>query len=296
MKIIVTGSNGFIGRKIGEYLVNLQHEVYGVDINYSKCKFETFGFSLLSDEVSEFFEKIKPDLFIHCAGSANVGLSVENPLLDFERNVVLLYKTLLNLDKLEKKPRFLFLSSAAVYGNPKTLPIKEDDELNPISPYGLHKKLCEEICLYFRNIKKFDIKIARIFSAYGEGLKKQLLWDLVNKSKASDSIELFGTGEESRDFIHIDDLVKALCMISLEDSSECIFNVANGKEICIKEIASLFNEAFKNKTFSFNNVTKTGDPLNWVADISKLKVLGYEENVSIDNGVNRYIKWVNNGE
>jgi UDP-glucose 4-epimerase len=293
MKIIVTGSNGFIGNKIGEYFKNLGHEVYGVDRSESQSSFKTFNVSLLSDESLTIFRDIKPDLFIHCAGSANVGLSVQKPLLDFESNVQLLYNTLLNISILDKIPRFLFLSSAAVYGNPEKLPIRENDNLNPISPYGLHKKICEEICTYFKKVKNVDVRIARIFSAYGDGAKKQLLWDLANKAKLTDEVKLFGTGNESRDFIHIDDLISALATILLSDSEEYIFNVANGEEITIKYIAELFKRAYKDKDFEFTNDIKEGDPINWVADISRLRSIGYSKKIDISEGVNRYIKWVN---
>jgi dTDP-glucose 4,6-dehydratase/UDP-glucose 4-epimerase len=135
----------------------------------------------------------------------------------------------------------------------------------------------------------------RIFSAYGNGLKKQLFWDLYQKILNSDSIELYGTGKESRDFIHVDDIVKAIHLV-LEKatfSGEAI-NIANGEEFTIEYVSELFRRNFKaQKSIRFNNHVKQGDPLNWRADISKLQSIGYQQTVSLEEGIQRYIHWIN---
>ena len=135
----------------------------------------------------------------------------------------------------------------------------------------------------------------RIFSAYGEGLKKQLFWDLHQKFLNNNQIELFGTGNESRDFIHVDDIVQAIhLVIEHAKFTGSAINIANGEEFTIQYVAELFHKNFHNsKTIGFNNQIKQGDPLNWKADISVLKSLGYKQNVSIEKGIQRYIDWIN---
>lgn len=298
-KILITGCNGFIGNHLVEFYKAKNYDVYGIDISvmYENSENVTYyGYDLGSDEIYKLYETIKPDYFIHCAGNANVGISVEHPELDFERNVGVLYKTLSSLKRSETNPKFIFLSSAAVYGNPAKLPIDEDSPIVPVSPYGLHKKICEDICRYYRDIYKMNLIVVRIFSAYGEGLRKQLLWDMYRKYKQFGYIELFGTGNETRDFIHIIDLVNAIDLILKHSNNDYVYNIANGEEISVKEISRIYAENLlipQNK-ISFNGKIKVGDPINWKADICKIKSLGYKKQVKINDGVKRYVEWVGN--
>ena len=105
---------------------------------------------------------------------------------------------------------------------------------------------------------------------------------------------MFGTGKESRDFIHIDDIVHAIHLVIQNakfDGEE--INIANGEEFTIHDVAALFHKNFHNsKTIRFNNQVKPGDPLNWRADISVLKALGYQQKISIEKGIQRYIDWI----
>ena len=187
----------------------------------------------------------------------------------------------------------VYLSSAAVYGNPKVLPIKEEHDVSPISPYGYHKLHAEAICREFADLYQLPIVVARIFSAYGNGLKKQLLWDISSKVKQGKEVELFGTGEETRDFIHIYDLAKAIKIIVKNPISGFqIFNIANGKQIKVKELASLLVSQYSpNLKIKFNGQSRPGDPKFWEADISEIKTLGYQQQVNIFEGVNAYAKW-----
>ena len=296
-KVLITGCNGFIGSHLVDFYSSNGYEVYGLDIkinrqNISNCKF--IECNLQDDNISEIYKEISPAIFIHCAGNASVGMSVEYPEMDFDSNVGVLYKTLSSIVRANINPKFIFLSTAAVYGNPKKLPISEETATAPISPYGLHKKMCEDLCEYYREIKGQNISVARIFSAYGEGLKKQILWDMYNKYKANGYIELFGTGSETRDFINIKDLVRALDLIIKDDKANFVYNVANGEEVSIKtlavEYANILNiDADK---IIFNGEVKKGDPLNWRADITKLQELGYKQFTGLGEGLKSYIDWV----
>ena len=181
MNIIVTGANGFIGKKIIKRFNNKKNTVWGWDLISNvvdNVKIDYVDINNI-ESTSAILESFEPDLIIHCAGSADVGKSVENPNLDFDSNVKLTHSLLFCMKKANlNKTRFVFLSSAGVYGNPFELPIKEESLLCPLSPYALHKVMCEDICKYFIKEHGFNIKIARIFSAYGDGLRKQIFWDM----------------------------------------------------------------------------------------------------------------------
>lgn len=298
MKVLITGANGFIGRKTGEYFLQKGYEVYGWDRGNAEDSFLVESVDMLDRQlVEKKLEKEKPDIIIHCAGSADVGKSVQDPWSDYEGNVSITHHLLFAMHKTGlEKARFVFLSSASVYGNPKKLPISENEPLNPLSPYALHKQMCEQICYYFADNYSMNIKVARIFSAYGAGLKKQIFWDMYQKQKTTGRLDMFGTGDESRDYIHVMDVIQALYLLAVTDHNEIVFNVANGEEITIRKATEEFAEAagVSSGNIFFNGIVREGDPLNWRADISRIRQLGYKKTVDLKEGLEDYIQWVLN--
>lgn len=236
------------------------------------------------------------DLVINAAGSMSVQFSIENLKEDFHYNVVNTFHILDCIRKYSPDSKFINLSSAAVYGNPQVIPIQEVTSQNPISPYGFHKEFAEKICSEFSQLFHIKCLSLRIFSVYGPGLKKQILWDINKKIQESkdSSIELFGSGNESRDFIYIDDLVNAIQLVALKgDFHGDVYNVGNGQEITIKEMATLFvHEMNPSIKLNFIGKTRAGDPMNWQADITKLKMLGYKPLTSLETGLKNYAQWL----
>jgi UDP-glucose 4-epimerase len=297
-KVLITGCNGFIGRYLIRFYKSRGDFVYGIhrkqegNISCENVKF--LRHDLEFEDMGDIYRAISPDVFIHCAGNAHVGVSIEYPEIDFQSNVGILYKTLSSITRANIKPKVIFLSSAAVYGNPKNLPITENTYCNPISPYGFHKKVCEDLCNYFRNSYGMNISIARIFSAYGDGLRKQILWDMYKKYLRNKCIELFGTGNETRDFIHINDVVQAVNLIVEKESPQFIYNIGNGEETSIRLLSEEFAKCLcvEKNNVKFNGEEKTGDPLNWRADITRIKELGYSKGVNLKDGIESYVKWV----
>ncbi len=292
MNIVITGGAGFIGRKLYEKYAMGNNAVYSWDIadnNISK-RVDLLNY----EEVKRELKECDPDLIFHCAGSASVPLSMRNPRIDYDSNVTGTHNLLFALHEEKKDCRIVFLSSAGIYGDPQCLPIREEAVPSPKSPYALHKLMCEAICEYCIKQYHMDIKIARIFSAYGDGLKKQLFWDMVEKYRKSGKLEMFGTGNESRDFIYIDDLINALSLLGKTDSRDCVFNIANGEETTIKEAVFSFADVFgiNHEYVSFVGEEREGDPQNWRADISRLKAIGYSRTVGFREGVEKYQKWI----
>jgi len=295
MKILVIGSEGFIGNHMVHFLLKEGNTVAGCDLYETSLKggYTYFKVSRLSPEWDEIFSANVFDFCINASGSGNVPFSITHPFTDFEANTLDVMRILDTLRRLNQKCRYLHISSAAVYGNPQRLPIREDDPLHPLSPYGWHKLMSEQVCREYYEIYGVSVAIVRPFSVYGNGLRKQLLWDVCKKLQQSDEIFLFGTGKEARDFIHIDDLCILLAAI-LKGSDFCadIYNVANGSQVFIEQIAILLQQAYgKQKMIRFNGEQRSGDPLNWEADISKARSLGYAPAVSLEEGVSRYVAY-----
>ena len=293
--VLITGASGFIGNKLSELFCRHGFAVLGWDRIASSGVFPVVCVDLGdTDAVVRQLDDFRPDIIIHCAGSADVGKSVQNPEADYHGNVTLTHNLLFAMHQLNMvKTRFVFLSSAGVYGNPVSLPITEDMPLCPMSPYAVHKVMCEDLCRYFVKNYGMDIKIARIFSAYGVGLRKQIFWDMYNKARNTGRLDMFGTGNESRDYIHVEDVIQALYLLATQPSDEMVFNVANGEEVTIRQATELF-AAFadvEQDNIAFNGVVREGDPLNWRADISRIKSLGYAKTVNMKDGLAAYVQW-----
>jgi dTDP-glucose 4,6-dehydratase/UDP-glucose 4-epimerase len=294
MEILIIGSKGFIGSHLYKYFKTNKFEVYGCDIHPDNEDLNYFQIDEINTNYNIIFKKRKIDICINCSGAASVPLSIEFALKDFNLNTVNVFRILDSIRLNQSSCKFINLSSAAVYGNPINLPIIENSSLNPLSPYGIHKMQAEQICKEFYDFYNIPTCSLRIFSAYGNGLKKQLFWDMYQKFMNNNKIELFGTGNETRDFIHIDDIVNAVCLVIKNSKFQADnINVANGNEYSIFQITEIFINILKTeKKIFFNNKVKLGDPINWKADITKLKEMGYETKINIEYGINNYIQWI----
>ena len=193
-----------------EYFKKQNYSVMGCDVVTDYSSKDYYQIDATNSDYHALFEKHEFDACINCSGAASVPLSLEFPLKDFNLNTVNVFKILEAIRTYQPKCKFINLSSAAVYGNPNQLPISENVALQPLSPYGIHKLQAEQIGKEFHDFYGMATCSLRIFSAYGNGLKKQLFWDLYQKILNSDSIELYGTGNYStltlRDLIFKDGL------------------------------------------------------------------------------------------
>jgi len=296
MKVLIIGSEGFIGHNCVVYFQQLGWEIYGCDlVDYPRGAYNYTKLSRLQPSFDEVFSKTIYDVCINTAGNGSVPVSIEHPLTDFDANCTDVIR-ILELIRLKNKDcKYLHLSSAAVYGDPQKLPITENDEPRPISPYGFHKQVSELLCKEYQQLYKIPIAIVRPFSIYGPGLRKQLFWDLYQKCKPQPSeLLLWGTGNESRDFIYITDLIVALHLI-LERSAMKghIYNLANGTEITTRQAAQAFLDSYDGSiSLHFNGEKRIGDPINWKADITEIQNLGYSAKVNLDAGVSEYVNWL----
>jgi dTDP-glucose 4,6-dehydratase/UDP-glucose 4-epimerase len=279
MYVLIFGSKGYIGGVISRAFKDnnsLVKEINSMD-------------KLTRDSIKGV------DVFINCAGASNVPASFENPNVDIKKNTMLVQELLEVIRTSDNRSiKFINLSSAAVYGNPQQLPISESNQCNPISPYGYHKKMAEKLLIEYSQCFGLNSLSLRIFSAYGVGQRKMLLWDLHQKILNSNGeITLFGTGNESRDFIHTEDIYRQL-ILAIENSKfdgEAV-NVGNGKEVYTKDIVEIYKKYYpKSFSYQFNGENRPGDPLNWCADISIMRNWGYRNEIEIEQGIENYINW-----
>jgi len=269
MRILITGISGFIGGSFGRYAAAQGHTVTGT------------GRSSLADpqDLAGLIRDFSPDVFVQAAGSASVSASLEDPLHDFRGSVQTCAEFLDAVRRSGRDPLIIVPSSAAVYGNPASLPVSEAASLQPISPYGFHKAASELLAREYSECFGLKIMICRFFSVFGPAQRRLLVWELYQQLAGPEkTVWLAGTGNETRDFLYIEDLAAAL--LGLIDNSraaarEClIVNIASGTETSVLTLAQTLGELVApEKQISCRGNLRKNDPLRWWADIDRLQTL-----------------------
>lgn len=296
--VCVTGVSGFLGTYIAQHYKRSGASVLGIGqgaIENAPMRSldEYLQIKLPASEFSDVLTKHQPSILIHAAGRASVPHSFMDPGADFSGNTVLTYWILDKLRQHSPDTRFVLLSSAAVYGNPASLPIYETSKCQPISPYGFHKWQAELACQEFSLLHGIRTAVARIFSAYGPGLRRQVVWDLSSRIHTESALKVHGTGNESRDFIHARDVAKAVDAIAACEKmqGEC-YNVASGVEVTIAELTNLIVTANKvDMPVQFDGENRAGSPSRWHANIAKLSDLGFAPDWNISRGIEEFSQW-----
>lgn len=300
--IWITGASGFLGSHVGAYFADRNWRVVGISRDthqpalfpnaafeeWADCGVESNGLETLIDRFGV------PRAVFHAAGGSSVSLSLESPLTDFVNTVT---TTAMVLDVLRRKaPNTIFAlaSSAAVYGICPKGPIGEDDPTEPVSPYGLHKRMAEQLCQQAAHLFGQPTISIRYFSIYGPGLRKQVLWDLSQRiASGTNTISLFGTGEETRDFLHARDAASlTYTAITSNPTGFLLVNGGSGKSVTMKRISELMADAFNaNINVSFSGITRPGDPSHYCADVRLAKQLGFSPTISLADGIREYATW-----
>lgn len=294
--VLITGVAGFLGRYLAREFARAGCRVIGLDnaapenappgIAYRRMRLPDVRFD-------ELLAAEKPDVCVHAAGRASVALSIEDPAADFRDGVVLVFALLDSLRKNAPRCRFILLSSAAVYGNPPSLPVLESHPAAPLSPYGFHKRQCELLIEEFARVYAAPALAVRIFSAYGPGLRRQVVWDICARTLSAGRLALHGTGAESRDFIHAADVARALVLLAEKAPADGeVYNLATGRETTIRELAGLLLPMLGTGIEpEFDGRTTPGDPINWRADIARLAALGFAPSVPLEEGLRGVAAW-----
>lgn len=298
---LVTGADGFLGRHIVRHLAGCRWRVVGT-VRYPPAQSEpdqpglsaVYPIDLCDTPLDEILATTQPDVIVHAAGPASVPKSMKDPAADFRASVDTLQTVLDSVRATLPTCRVVFLSSAAVYGNPGSLPISEETPPDPISPYGFHKLIGETLITEYHKVFGVHACSVRIFSAYGPGLRRQVLWDVTTAMLRSSSITLLGTGDETRDFVHVADIARGIKAVIDNGAFEAeVYNLATGCETSIGNLARMLADAVgRASDIAFSGIRRDGDPLHWRADMGRLTALGFTPKISMEQGVAEYAQWV----
>ncbi|UQD96771.1 NAD-dependent epimerase/dehydratase family protein [Bradyrhizobium japonicum] len=298
----ITGANGFIGRHLVRALADQGHAVHGIGhgaINEPERQRIGLG-QWLNGEIEAANlntlagESGPPSTIFHLAGGSSVGLSIAQPLEDFSRTVASTARLLEWLRGSAPECRLIVASSAAVYGAHHAGAISEEAETQPMSPYGHHKLIMEQLCRSYAISFGIRATIIRLFSVYGPSLRKQLLWDLCSRlAQGQCELVLGGAGNETRDWIDVRDVVQLLAGLARADGAPLkVLNGGSGIPTSVAEIARLVTKAWGGDiAVRFSGVVRAGDPFSLVADAGQLAVLPFSCRIPVEDGIAEYVSW-----
>lgn len=234
-----------------------------------------------------------PDAVFHAGGSGAVGPSFSDPLRDFQRSVASMAETLDFVRRHAPAATVILPSSAAVYGAAPPGPLGENAAPHPVSPYGTHKLMAEELCQAAHRDFGVRCVVIRYFSLYGPGQRKQLLWDLLLRVAADPRrVELFGTGEETRDMFHVEDAVRLALHLVQRGEQFAIVNGGTGKAITIRALAEAVIAVLGlETTIEFNGAGRPGDPKHYQADTRRAAACGFSPDWAFERGLADYVGW-----
>lgn len=298
---LVTGACGFVGRHVARQMASDGWQVIGLGHgSWAREEWQTWGIAEWHSADITLETLItyagEPDVIVHCAGSGSVGFSMTHPYQDFQRTVTTTLAVLEFARLYAPQARVAYPSSAGVYGVVKKLPIAETDPLSPASPYGVHKCLAEDLCESYARHFNISVAVVRLFSVYGAGLRKQLLWDASQKIMRGENI-FFGTGDEIRDWLHVEDAASLLITATGHASAKCpMVNGGSGTGVTVREVLTELFACFERADVpNFSGAARSGDPTGYVADISVARQWGWQPSIGWKDGLRDYMAWFRGG-
>lgn len=306
MKIIVTGGAGFIGSHLVESLLNDGHELLIFD-NYLTGKKENLlfdgNFRLVEDNFGSkdslsLIENFDPEVCFHLAAQSSVVVSVQDPGLDFEHNIlqpVQLLNTLIN----SNCKKFVFTSSGGtIFGEPKNIPTTESDYSNePTSPYGVAKKKLNEIIKMMTSNTNLSYSILNLSNVYGPRQDPHGEAGVVsifsNKYLNDERPVIYGNGEQTRDYIFVKDVISALIKSSKIDD-DLFLNIGTGIETSVNELAESLKTQFSSNLNPVYQDAREGELQRSVLDNTKArKLLNWEPQYDLNEGMLEVRNWLN---
>ncbi|MFO7872569.1 MAG: NAD-dependent epimerase/dehydratase family protein [Candidatus Undinarchaeales archaeon] len=303
MKILVTGGAGFIGTNLVPKLIEKGHEVKVLDLLlYGNGKeVENAGAEVLKGDIrdketcSSACKGI--DVIIHLAAQTGVVYSVKKPRYDFETNAVGIFNMLMaakenNVDK------FIFTSSVAVLGDQEQ-PVHEEQIPNPKSGYGASKLCGEGYCNFFEQAYGLDSIILRFTNVYGQksAHKRNIMNIFIERIEQGKPLTVFGDGTTTRDYVHVNDVCRALILCLEKEISGETIHVSSGKETSINDLINALEKVTEKDFEVKNEPARTGEILRNYSKIEKAKkVLGFEPKISLEEGLRQTYRWFKGGK
>ena len=297
-KSIITGGAGFIGSNLTDHLVRIGHKVIILD-NFVSGKKSNLSHhkkkdvKIIKTDISQSKNLDKHfkgvDYVFHLAGLAEIIPSIKNPKKYFINNV----NGTLNVLEASKKAKIkklIYAASSSCYGTPKKFPTSETDKIDLKHPYAVTKFMGEELVMDYASLFRMPNISFRFFNVYGprlntSGQYSAVIGNFLSQIKKNKPLTIVGNGKQTRDFIHVDDLVFAFIKVIKSKYFNKIYNLGSGKRTSINSIAKIFGG--KKKFIPY----RPGEPKNSQANISKIKKeLNWKPKISIEEGISKLVR------
>ena len=311
MNFLISGSAGFIGFHLSEFLLKKKHTVYGVDdlnsyydVKLKKSrldilkKYKNFLFfkrKIEDIKIVKFFKKKKIDIIINLAAQAGVRHSLENPYVYINSNI-LGQVNMLELAKELKITKYIYASSSSVYGGNKSLPFSVKDRVdNPISLYAASKKSTELIAEYYSHLYKISSIGLRFFTVYGPWGRPDMATFIFTKNILNGKpINIFNYGKMKRDFTYVDDIISGIYgAINFKMKKlHKVYNLGNSKPESLLEFIKTIEKNLNKKAKKNYLSLQPGDVPATFADISEsTRDLKFLPKTEINDGIPKFIEW-----
>lgn len=304
-KVLITGGAGFIGSNLAKALVKDGNEVVIVD-DLSMGRIENLNglkIKFLEHDVTDrefmhhLLKKYKFDYIFFLAAVASVADSVERPLETHKVNqeAVLDILEFIHRNDLPLK-RFVFTSSAAVYGNLPDMPKKETSPVQPLTPYAIDKYASERFTIDYEGLYGLPTVAVRFFNVFGPNQNPKspysgVLSIITDKLKNDETFTMYGDGLQTRDFVYVADVVKALRLVAVKTPKATVYNVAQGGETSLLDMIRIYEKVTGKKLSINQKPARKGDITKSVADISKIKSIGFKPDWTLEKGLAAYWKY-----
>ena len=327
MKILITGSSGFIGFHTSKKLLNKGFKVFGFDsmnnyydINLKKSrlkilkKYKNFSFQKGNIENEKLLNKtvlkFKPTIIIHLAAQAGVRYSIQNPDIYLKSNIIGTFNVIKISNKINVK-HLIIGSSSSVYGANKKLPFKEIDKTDhQVSFYAATKKSTESLAHSYSSLWKIPITMLRFFTVYGPwGRPDMAYFKFTKKILSQKKIDIYNKGIMFRDYTYIDDIVDGVCKLIIKAPSKKqfnkfkndslspvapfrILNIGNTKKISLINFIDTLEKKLNRKVKKNFLPMQKGDVHSTLSDSSLLKrITGYNPKTNYKIGIKKFIDW-----
>jgi len=300
MEVLVTGGAGFIGSNIVDGLIEEGHEVIVVDNLTSgkkenlNEKAEFYQLDIKDQDLEKVFKENNITHVIHHAAQIDVQHSIKDPLFDAQNNI----NGTINLLEVAREyevEKIIYASSAAVYGEPDYLPVDEEHPIKAMSPYGISKHTPEHYIKMYNELYNLKYTIFRYANVYGPRQDPKgeggVVSIFVDKMLAEERPIIFGNGEQTRDFIHVYDIVKAN-LLALEAGDNILVNISTESKDSVNDLVNYLNEILPYSLEAINEEARKGDILHSSLANGKAKeLLGWAPDYDLREGLKQTVEY-----
>ena len=295
-RVIVTGASGFIGQALTRQLASSGEQVLAIDRNPCSVAGVPSVQLDVADRDALLAHADESATIYHLAASADVAASVRDPRHDLTHTFAAMFEVLEAAR--QRGCRVIFPSTASVFDVGEPLPLGERAFPRPTSPYAAAKLSGEAYCYAYHRSYGVDVRVVRLFSVYGVGMRRFAIHDLIRKIQRNPhELEVLGDGMQVRDYLYIDDAVRGLITVATHGCPGQDYNVASGQPVRLLDLARLLAQEMGVPGIRIVPTGKTfpGDTPRWFADTTKTRALGFTPAVPLEEGLRRTIAWMRQG-